>query len=265
MSFALSKILWSLMMPGHLLALTLAAGTVLLFANDRLRRLGRWLVVAAATGSTVLLVTPVGDWAARPLEERFARSALPERVDGIIMLGGAVDPMMAANRDEPSVNQATERILAFVELARRYPEARLVSSGGSGLLLHPDAKEDRVMRAVFRQIGFDSGRVLFETESRNSWENALHSRDLAKPAPGEVWVLVTSAMHMPRSVGIFQRLGWPVIPHPVDYRSFDTSAPYTGFEVERALVLVTAAVREWIGLAAYRLMDRTSALFPAAE
>lgn len=265
MSFALSKILWSLVMPGNLLALLLAIGAVLLFADERLRRAGRRLVVVAATGFGVLLVTPAGDWAARPLEERFARPALPERVDGIIMLGGAVDPMMAASRGEPSVNQATERILAFVELARRYPDARLVSSGGSGLLLHPDAKEDVVMRAVFRQIGFDPGRVLFETESRNTWENALYSRDLAKPAAGEVWVLVTSALHMPRSVGIFRRAGWPVVPYPVDYRSFDASAPYAGLEVDRTLVLVTAAIREWIGLAAYRLMDRTSAVFPGPE
>ncbi|NYZ12073.1 YdcF family protein [Azospirillum sp. RWY-5-1] len=252
-------------MPGNLLALLLAVGAVLLFAGNRLRRLGRWLVAAAAVAFAMLLVTPVGDWAARPLEERFARPALPDRVDGIIMLGGAVDPMMAASRGEPSVNQSTERILAFVELARRYPDARLVSSGGSGLLRHPDAKEDAVVRAVFGQIGFDTGRVLFETESRNTWENALFSRDLVKPEPGEVWLLVTSALHMPRSVGIFRRIGWPVIPYPVDYRSFDAAAPYAGFEVERTLVLVTAAVREWIGLAAYRLMDRTPGLFPGAE
>lgn len=265
MSFALSKILWTVATPGNLLALLLAVAAPLLFAGERFRRVGRGLVVLAAAVALVLLLTPAADWVARPLEERFARPDLPERVDGIIVLGGAVDPMMTASRGEPSVTQSAERILAFVELARRHPEARLVSTGGSGLLLHQEAKEDAVTRGVLEQIGFDSGRVLFEAESRNTWENALFSRDLVKPGQGERWVVVTSALHMPRSVGIFRRLGWEVMPYPVDFRSYDRNAPFTGFDMERSLVLVSAAMREWIGLAAYRLMDRTTALFPGPE
>lgn len=265
MSFALSKILWTLAAPGNLLALLLAAGAPLLFAGQRLRRVGRGLVAVAAALALVLLLTPAADWAARPLEERFPRPDLPERVDGIIVLGGAVDPMMAASRGEPSVTQSAERILVFVELARRHPEARLVSAGGSGLLLHQDAKEDAVTRGVLGQVGFDPGRVLFEAESRNTWENALFSRDLVRPGQGERWVVVTSALHMPRSVGIFRRIGWDVIPYPVDFRSYDRNTPFTGFDMERSLVLFSAAVREWIGLAAYRLMDRTNALFPGPE
>lgn len=265
MSFALSKVFWTLAMPGNLLALLLAAGASLLFTRGRLRAVGQGLVAVAALGFMVLLITPAADWAARPLEERFPRPPLPERADGIIMLGGAVDPVLAASRGVPAVNQSAERILAFVELARRYPEARLVSSGGSGLLLRQDAKEDAVVRDTLRQVGFDPGRVLFEADSRNTWENALYSRDLAKPGPGEVWILVTSALHMPRSVGVFRRIGWAVVPYPVDFRSYDASTPFPGFDLQRSLDLFSTAVREWIGLAAYRLMDRTTAFFPARE
>jgi uncharacterized SAM-binding protein YcdF (DUF218 family) len=190
---------------------------------------------------------------------------MPNRVDGIIVLGGAVNPPLAANRGEPSVNDAAERILALADLGRRYPDAKLVFTGGSGSLWGGKYREGEVMRAALEQAGLDTGRVQFENESRNTWENAVFSRDLVAPKPGETWLLVTSAWHMPRSVGIFRRIGWPVTPYPVDYRSRDDGKPYLLFELDANLMQAGFAVREWIGLAAYRLMDRTDSLFPAPD
>ena len=118
------------------------------------------------------------------------------------------------------------------------------------------------MRGALRQAGIDPDCVIFETDSRNTWENALFSRRLVEPQPGETWLLVTSALHMPRSVGIFRRVGWEVVPYPVDYRTRRGGHPYLRFEFEKTLSLLHEATREWIGLVSYRLMDRTSALFP---
>ncbi|KAA0684737.1 YdcF family protein [Azospirillum brasilense] len=264
MSFVLSKLLWLLVSPGNLLVLILTAGTVLLFTR-RLAHWGRRLVVAVTVGFVIVMVTPIASWVALPLEERFPRPELPERVDGIIMLGGAVNPPITRDRGEPSVNDAAERVLGFAELIRRYPQARAVFTGGSGRLAGQDAldlREDLAVRGALRQVGIDPDRVTYENESRNTWENALFSQRLVRPKPEETWVLVTSAMHMPRSVGIFRQVGWEVIPYPVDYRTRFGGRPFVRFEFDKQIDALQDPVREWIGLVAYRLMGRTDSLFP---
>ena len=265
MSFVLSKLLWLLVSPGNFLVLTLAAGTLLLFTR-RLAHWGRRLVAVAAVGFVIVMVTPIASLVALPLEERFPRPDLPERVDGIILLGGAVNPPIARDRGEPSVNDAAERILGFAELIRRYPQAKAVFTGGSGRLMAQDAmdlREDVPIRGALRQTGIDPDGVIFENESRNTWENALFSQRIVQPKPGETWILVTSAMHMPRSVGIFRQVGWEVIPYPVDYRTRFGGRPFFRFEFDKQIDALQDPVREWIGLVAYRLMGRTDSLFPS--
>lgn len=263
MFFVLSKVLWAVADPGNVLTILLVAGVLFLFAGAAARRIGRVMVVVATLGFVGISLHPVAYWTAAPLEDAFPRPVLPDRVDGIIMLGGAASPVLMRSRGEASVNGHAERLFAFVELGRRYPDARMVSSGGSGLLLDQESKESAAVRAVMAQVGVEPGRVTYEDASRNTWENAVFTRDLVRPAPGEVWVLVTSALHMPRSVGIFRQLGWPVIPYPVDFNTPANAVPI-GFGLSGGLGLFSLATREWIGLVAYRIMGRTSELLPAA-
>ena len=70
-------------------------------------------------------------------------------------------------------------------------------------------------RQLWTGMGVPPERMLFETAARNTHENAVLAHALAKPRPGETWLLVTSASHMPRSVGVFRRAGWDVVPWPV--------------------------------------------------
>lgn len=261
-SFALSKLLWTLAAPGNALVLILFAGALLL-PSRRWHHVGRRLVWFGTAMFLLIGFTGFAQLTALPLENRFPVPTLPQRIDGIIVLGGAVNPPLTVNRGEPSVNDAAERMLAFAELARRHPQAKAVFTGGSGRLFGQNLKEDAAARGIFAQIGLAEDRVLYEAESRNTWENAVFSRDLVAPKPGETWVLVTSAMHMPRSVGIFRRVGWPVIPYPVDFRTRSDGAPYLRSDVSAMLDILEYAVREWIGLVSYRLMDRTDTLFPA--
>lgn len=261
-SFALSKLLWGLVNPGNALVVLLAIGVVAL-RLPRWRRAGERLIALVCLSFLAVSATPLAALVALPLENRFPRQTEPERVDGIIMLGGAVNPHLTANRGDPSVNDAAERLFAFADLIRRHPEARAVSTGGSGVVFGQGLKEDKTVRAVLAQVGVPDDRVIYEAESRNTWENALFSQALVAPKPGERWVLVTSAIHMPRSVGIFRKLGWSVTPYPVDYRTRRNAAPFAPAELDRPLVLLGDAVREWLGLLSYRLMERTDALFPA--
>ncbi|PWC37967.1 hypothetical protein TSO352_08520 [Azospirillum sp. TSO35-2] len=261
MSFILSKLLWGVVAPGNALVLAVAAGAALL-RTRRWQRAGKRLITLAALLLLLVTYTGLGALVAVPLENRFPRAEPTGRIDGIIMLGGAVNPPITADRGDPSVNEAAERVLAFADLVRRHPEARALFTGGSGRLLGQEYKEDVSARAALLEAGIPEDRVIYEADSRNTWENALFSQDLVKPAPGERWVLVTSAMHMPRSVGIFRRLGWDVIPYPVDYRTRHDATPYIRFEFGQNLVILDDAVREWIGLAAYRAMGRTDSLLP---
>jgi uncharacterized SAM-binding protein YcdF (DUF218 family) len=262
MTFVLSKLGWALVRPGNLLAMALILGWLLRISRrPTARRLGKRLVSAGVLLVAVLTLLPVGQVTLRPLEERFPQPALPARIDGIILLGGSVHTEMTADRGQTVLNGAAERITEFVALARRYPNARLVFTGGSGFVFAGDLREADVIRNVLDGLGFDTSRVAFERESRNTYENAVFSRLLVNPEPGETWLLVTSAAHMPRSVGIFRRAAWPVLAYPVDYRSTNdlTWSP----DLLSGLDALNESVREWVGLAAYRLMDRTDSWFPA--
>jgi uncharacterized SAM-binding protein YcdF (DUF218 family) len=262
MSFVLSKLVWALVRPGNVLAMILILGRVLQI-QDRpaARRLGNRLVSAGVLLVAVLTLLPVGQLALRPLEERFSQPDLPARIDGIILLGGSIHTEMTADRGQTVLNGAAERITEFVALARRYPDARLVFTGGSGFVFAADLREADVISDVLDGLGFDTSRIAFERESRNTYENAVFSRPLVNPEPDETWLLITSAAHMPRSVGVFRRAGWPVLAYPVDYRSTNdlTWSP----DLLSGLDAFNESVREWVGLAAYRLMGRTDSWFPA--
>jgi uncharacterized SAM-binding protein YcdF (DUF218 family) len=150
-----------------------------------------------------------------------------------------------------------------VELARRYPNARLIYTGGSASFPQEGPAEAISARALWLSLGVPAERMMFEAKSRNTFENAVFTRDLVKPKPGETWLLVTSAWHMSRSVGIFRRTGFPVVPYPVAYRTFGDERDFqlSAPSLDK-LTSLELGVREWIGLLAYWLSGKTNALFP---
>lgn len=260
MSFALSKILWGLAEPGNFLLVLLLAGLAAWCLGRR--RLARWLVGIAAAALTVIAVLPVGAWMMAPLEQRFPAQALTGQVDGIVVLGGAVQPELSSDRDRPALNSMAERMTEAVALMRRFPDARVIFTGGSGDLLVQELKEAPVARQLWEQLGVDVSRIEFEDQSRNSWENALLSKARMQPKKGEIWLLVTSAFHMPRAVGSFRQAGWRVVPYPVDYHISARDLRRPSFALGDGLREVALGFHEWLGLAAYRLMGRTDSLWP---
>lgn len=263
MIYVLGKTVWLLAQPGNLLVLAIAFGAVLLFT--RWRGLGRILVVLAALLGLSIAFLPVGDWLLRPLEERFPPlSDLPQHVDGIIMLGGAVNTEITESRHQPTVNEHAARFIAFAELARRYPTAKLVFSGGGPELENGNFREADAARLVLQWMGMDTSRVIFERESRNTYENVLDSKALAHPMAGETWLLITSAFHMPRAVGLFRAQAWPVIPDPVGYQTAAAEAsPDFGMDFQENLNKTSLGLKEWIGLVANLWLGRSQSLFPA--
>lgn len=257
--FVLAKLFDLLMRPLNLLTLVLALGVILLWT--RRASWGRRLVTAVLVAMGVIVLLPWQGWLLTPLEDRFPQPVLPSRVDGIIALGGGVDALISAGRGQTATNEAGERLTALAVLARRYPLARIVYSSGSNSLLWPEVKEAPAARNLLVDLGLDERRIIIEQNSRTTRDNALFCQEILQPKPGEVWLVVTSAVHMPRAMGAFRAIGWPVIAYPVDYLTPGPSFPVTA--TTPTLGRLEAALHEWIGLAYYRWRGWSDDWFPA--
>jgi uncharacterized SAM-binding protein YcdF (DUF218 family) len=262
MFFYLSKILGFFAIPSNLVIVLGICGALLL--RTRFARAGWRLAIGSLIVLGIIGLSPVGNALIIPLEQRFppwndARGA----PDGIVVLGGAISPDVSAARQQPALTEAAERMTAAVELARRYPNARILFSGGTGELISSGATEAEAARRLWEALGIESGRITVEDQSRNTIENAVFSKELVKPKPGERWLLVTSGYHMPRAIGVFRKAGFAVEAYPVDWRtrgSEDFLLPFS--TLGDGLRRTDTAVREWVGLAIYWLTGRSSELFP---
>jgi uncharacterized SAM-binding protein YcdF (DUF218 family) len=262
--FVLSKTLGIMLLPTNLLILLGILGVLLL--ATRFAALGRKLLIASMLMLAICGFLPLGNLLLYPLENRFSPwDAARGAPDGIVVLGGPIDPDLSAAHDTPVISSAPDRIVATAELARKYPNARIVFSGGSADLISPDAKEADFAVEIFEALGIDKTRVIVERRSRNTYENAAFSKALVVPKPGERWLLVTSAFHMPRAVGLFRKAGFAVEPYPVDWRVGEGSDVVALSQAAAGLARTDTAMREWIGLLAYWLNGKTDALFPGPD
>ncbi len=261
--FTVSKIFWFFAAPSNLLVILATIGVVLLIFGAQ--RIGRGLLLVSVAGLLVFGFSPAANYIYEPLEDRFPPfKADGKPVDGVILLGGAEVAEVGLPRGMPAFNNAGERAMAFGDLARRYPEAKIAFVGGSGSLGGEEGAEARMMRLSLPMLGIAPGRVIFEDKSRNTWENATFAKALLKPQPGERWLLVTSAYHMPRAMGCFRAAGFDVTAYPVDYRTAgvgDLSDTFSRAAI--GLDFTDNSTKEWVGLLVYYLTGKTSALFPA--
>lgn len=258
--FETGKILWFLVHPSRVAFYVLCLGGVLLFT--RRWRAGRALLALLLTASIALSLFPVGEWVRDGLESRFPRPLdLPAHVDGVVMLGGDIDAERTLETGLPVMSR-NGRLLAFADLARRYPEARLAFSGGSGNLLDRSRTEADAMPIVLRAVGLDPARVIFEGKSRSTHENAVFTRALVEPKPGETWLLITDAWHMPRAVGSFRQAGFPVTAYPVGFNVAGGVDRFYSFRFDSGFGALSNPLKECLGLIAYRLAGYTDALLP---
>jgi uncharacterized SAM-binding protein YcdF (DUF218 family) len=259
MFFVFSKVLGFFASPSNVVSLIGILGLLLL--PTRFARPGRWLALSLIV-LAILGFSPLGNALIIPLENRFppwdeARGS----PDGIIVLGGAIDGLGLGN--EVMLNEAAERLTIVPELARRYPNARILFSGGSGALMDDRSAEVKFVPCLLESLGIPRSRIILEDRSRNTVENAVFSKAMVQPKPGERWLLVTSAYHMPRAIGAFRKARFPVEPYPVDWRTRGTEDALRPFAtMGDGLRRTDTAVHEWVGLAVYWLTGRSSELFP---
>ncbi|MEJ2516563.1 MAG: YdcF family protein [Methyloceanibacter sp.] len=270
MFFYLAKAVWFVLQPSTFIALLVGYGAILIWTGWA--RWGRRFVTIGAVLLLVVGLSPLGNALILPLENRFPRADLdqPPAPAGLIILGGAENRLVGSARKAPTLNEAGERLLEGAILALRFPNAKVAFSGGDAGILYKSDSEAQGAADILTDLGVERGRLVLESNARDTYENAGFLRtELARGgafSEGTRWLLITSAYHMPRSIGAFRQAGFDVEPWPVDYRTRgpeDFSKPFD--KVSEGLRRVDTATREWVGLLAYWATGRTNALFPAPD
>jgi uncharacterized SAM-binding protein YcdF (DUF218 family) len=261
MFFLASKLLWFAAAP---ITLLMAGAIVGAWLVPRSAGFSRALALGCAGALLLVSLAPVGALLIEPLEDRFPAPAADMPAPyGIIVLGGAIDDEASAARGQTIFDEGAARLTEAAILARRFPQARVVYTGGSAALWNAHSTEAPEARKLLVALGVEASRIAIEEKSRNTDENARFTAALAHPQPDQTWLLVTSAYHMPRAMGLFAKAGFSVRAYPVDYRSLGGARDWRlNLDPSRGLRLFDLAVHEWIGLIAYRVSGRIDDWFP---
>ena len=260
--FFLSKLIWLLVSPDSLLLILILVALFFLYLGKQ--QLAKKTLSIASGLFIIIAFFPVGEWLLYPLESHFQTNpTLPDNITGIIALSGAEDAELSHIWQQVELNNAAERDLTFLTLAQQYPKAKLVYTGGTGSLTKQEYKGADVAKKLFEQLGFNTVEIIFERESRNTYESAIYSKKIVKPAKGENWILITTGWHMPRSVGIFCKEEWPVIPYSVDHQTNKDNLFRINFNLSGNLLTLKTAIKEWLGLFAYYLSGKTTSFLPS--
>lgn len=246
------------LVPSNLLALVAVLGFVLLTLR---LRLGTIIAAFGLAAIAIAALSPLGNMLLTPLEQRFPDGQYPtQNINGIIVLGGSYDTESHSYLSTIVLGEDTEPLAVMVDLARRYPKAKIIFSGGSPKDTENEAK---VVKRYFISFGIAADRILTEGESQTTAENARFTADLLHPAPPSRWLLVTSGYHMPRAVGAFRKAGFDVIAFPAGLRTHgwrDMWRPES--TATDNLRRVDIGVHEWVGLLHYKLKGYSSEWFP---
>lgn len=264
-SFWVSKIVWAVLAPSHLVVIFLLLSFV--------AALPAWLRLVMRFFSAIFLFMalfmPIGQWAMVPLERCLVDRNPPMQVDGIIVLGGGINADLTLARQQPSYNSAVDRLLAMPVLLKTYPQAQLVYTGGSGSLKYPEFREADYAKRFLLDLGLNTDGAIFETESRNTYENMLKTKDIFGKIKGQNWLLVTSAYHMPRALALFEKgsedTATHFYPYMVDYQSKGAFKFTLTIDLPSNLSTLDLASKEYLGLLYAHLRKQTNDLWPCGK
>ena len=218
--FVASKFLAFAIEPLYWVLVFLVAGLLLW---PRWPRLGKRLSWVALVGLLLSGWVFVPSTLLRNLESRYP--PLPAGTDmqrfvGVVVLGGALsDSKLWTEHKQVALNDQAERMTAAVTLTQRYPHLKVIFSGGIASVPPSGLTESERAKQFFDELGVPASAVVYEAGSRNTYENAYYSSLIPGADIHQPWLLLTSAYHMPRSMGVFEKIGWNVTPYPVDYRT----------------------------------------------
>lgn len=259
--FISGKLLWIIIQP-LTLALIVKILAFLALVIGR-RRLAGFLSLLAGTILFVTLFTTTGAWSLQKLEARYPRPALPADVTCMIVLGGGFDLEVTASRGGMEMNQAADRYIEAARLARLYPQAKILVSGGDGSFSGTYKGDAELSGTFFQAMGVDPARIIMEKTSRNTIENVAETRTLLDTNKLSNCLLITSAYHMPRAKALFDAERVTTVPWPSDYRAsgkVEFGLDFTQPSLNAALT--STAMREWAALLNAYLQGKSATLIP---
>ncbi len=256
MSFYLSKILWLIVNPFNIFIFITIITIFLYFIS--FRRLSLIIFLINFIFITFISIFPIGNYLTYNIEKEFhSNIKIPERVDGILILGGATNPLLFKEFGQISLNGSAERLVESVMIIRKFEKAKVIFSGGSGNINRTDLGHSQVAKLFYKKMGVDINKIFFEDKSRNTHENIIYSKKIAKPKKNENWLLITSAFHMKRALLIAEKNNWKFIPYAVDFKNIKEFKLTPNLNLLSNLNSFQSGLHEWLGLVSYYLMGRT--------
>ncbi len=256
----LSKFLPPFIYPLGLVIILLAAGLIL-YRSARLRTISLSLAL-------LLLLIASNRWVAfslvRSLEWQYLPSGELPQARMIVVLGGGTD---AADppRAMVQVNGAGQRVIYAAELYKQGKASSILASGGNLDFSAPQASTPaQEMKSLLLWMGVPDQAIILENQSQNTHENAVDCAKILNAKNIKTIILVTSAIHMPRAVAVFQKQGLTVIPAPADFSVTQAGwsdlnhAPLAAQVVNLLpsvsyLGMTTGALKEYLGILVYRM------------
>ena len=256
MSFYLSKILWLIVNPFNIFIFITLFTIFLYFIN--FRRLSLIIYLINFIFIALISFLPIGSYLTYIIEKEFhTNTKFPDQVDGILILGGATNPLLFKEFDQISLNGSAERLVESVMIIRKFEKAKVIFSGGSGIVNRSDLGHSQVAKLFYKKMGVDINKIFFEDKSRNTHENIIYSKKIAKPKKNENWLLITSAFHMKRALLIAEKNNWKFIPYAVDFKNIKEFKLTPNLNLLSNLNSFQSGLHEWLGLVSYYLMGRT--------
>lgn len=266
----ISRGIWTIIQPSNFLLILLIAGYFLSRYAHKNSKLNKFAIKIIPLSLIILFLagfTNLSAWLLWPLEGRFEEYTNKINQDpysGIIVLSGSEKASISTYSQQATFNHGAERLIESAALARKFPTLPIIHSGG-GRKYPDELSENDVARIFFEQAAIDLSRIRFDDKAYNTHTNATMSRDLIRGNENEKWLLVTSAFHMPRSVGAFRNAGINIQPYPVDYKTTLKFGDIFSIDFSKNLFTFDLAIHEYIGLLAYYITGRSSDLYPDVE
>jgi uncharacterized SAM-binding protein YcdF (DUF218 family) len=201
--------------------------------------------------------TPFSSFLLSKIEDFIKPSRYPiQQLTGIIVLGGSFSlELESKERNEILLNDSAERLTKALEIYKKNPKVLILFSGYSNKLKSTGWNESDIAKKFFLDQGVRFENLIFESQSRNTFENIKYSKDIIANYKG-TWGLITSANHMPRSYYSFKKQGLILEPIIVDYKTGTSPIFWINFDIKKGLVNWKLILREMVGISYYKITSK---------
>ena len=256
MEFYLSKILNFFINPLHILSITILIQLFIIFFTE-----SKKLVIFFSKLFLILFLffgyNPLSNFLLSKIEDHIQTSKYPvQQLTGVIVLGGSFNSgLESKERNEVSLNSSAERLTKALEIYKKNPRLLILFSGFSGELKPQGWSESDMAKKFFLDQGVKLDNLIFENQSRNTFENIKYSKDIIANYKG-TWGLITSASHMPRSFFTFKKQSLILEPISVDYKTGTSKIFWINFNIFSGLSNWSIILHELIGITYYKITNK---------